>query len=112
MSIASSFFLLALKIFGVDAINQFLFFERAHLSFGLFGEEGLESIFDWMLIPFIAQFFGNSGPFLAVELNILNQDKVLLILPILLEFGRIEMIEPPFPALLGSPKVLSFGLDE
>jgi len=65
-----------------------------------------------MLISFIFQFFGNRGPFLSTPPHKINQSEVLLLRPILLQLGRIQMIEPPLTALLRSPKIFPRGLNE
>ena len=80
--VASCFFLLALKTFWVNTINQFLLVERPHLSLGLLCEQWFESVFDGMFVSFISQFLRYSSPLLSIEFNILNQDKILLFFPI------------------------------
>ena len=65
-----------------------------------------------MLIPLVIQLLGNGRPLLAMFLHILDQNLILLFEPVLLHLGGIEVVEPPFPALLRRPEVLPVRLDE
>lgn len=40
-----------------------------------------------------------------------DENKILFQLPFVFGFGRVQMIEPPFSTLFGSPKVLSVWTD-
>jgi hypothetical protein len=79
---------------------------------GLPGEQGLEPIFDGMLIPFILQFLGNSRPLLAIQPDKLDQDVIFLLQPVLLQLRWVQMVQPSLPTLFRCAEILPLGLDE
>ena len=101
-----------LQITLIQRLNQSLLIERSHDQLTLPSQQRFEPIFDGMFIAFILQFFRNGGPFLTVPSNKVNQREVLLLQPRLLEFGGVQMVEPPLAALLRRPEEPLTGLYE
>jgi hypothetical protein len=65
-----------------------------------------------VFISFILQFLRNGGPLLPIQPYKLYQREVLLLQPVLLQLGRIEVVEPPLPTLLGRPEETAIGLNK
>jgi hypothetical protein len=65
-----------------------------------------------MLSPPTLQTLRNERPLLPLFLRTADQDTILSHTPRLPSFLRIEVVIPPFPALLGAAEVLFMGEEE
>ena len=64
-----------------------------------------------MLVSLVLELLRNASPLLTVKLDILNDSEVFGLKPVFFEFGRVQMIEPSFPTLFGSPEIFFIRFD-
>lgn len=78
------------------------------MQFLLLGDQRFVSIFDRVLIPPVFEHLGYLSPLLTLIPDMRDKDVVLPEFPLLFGFVGIEVIEPPFPALLRRAEKLAF----